>query len=59
MSTVFVVSTTTTCEELSRELAQSIEGGDEYALYEVREGCTAPAWLRESPAGPSERRHKG
>ena len=38
MSTVFVVSTTTTCQELSRELAQSIEGGDEYALYEVRGG---------------------
>ena len=35
MSTVFNVWSDTTCEELSKELAQSIEGGDEYGLFEV------------------------
>jgi hypothetical protein len=35
MSTVFNIWHDTTCEELSKELAQSIEGGDEYGLFEV------------------------
>ena len=35
MSTLFNVWRDTTCEELCNDLEQSIEGGDEYGLFEV------------------------